>query len=240
MGITPFQWKCPYCDHDATISDDDYHLDQTDLTISNADGERRVYTEFIVCPNPECKRLTLAIRMCRLRRSSGTWFKGDLVKEWRLVPPSKAVVFPEYVPKPIRDDYTEACLIADLSPKASATLSRRCLQGIVRHFWKVKAGRLVDEIDQVKEKTDSLTWEAIGAVRKVGNIGAHMEKDIDLIIEVEPGEAELLIELIETLVRDWYVARRERDERLEKIKAMAEEKDSLRRREGTEEHGPQQ
>jgi len=36
--------------------------------------------------------------------------------------------------------------------------------------------------------------EAIDYVRQIGNIGAHMEKDIDQVIPVEPDEAQLLIE----------------------------------------------
>ena len=31
----------------------------------------------------------------------------------------------------LMDDYEEACAIVNLSPKASATLSRRCLQGMI-------------------------------------------------------------------------------------------------------------
>jgi hypothetical protein len=41
----------------------------------------------------------------------------------------------------------------------------------------------------------------------LGNIGAHMEADVNVIVDVEAGEAKLLIGLIETLVDEWYVAR---------------------------------
>ncbi|MCP1830281.1 hypothetical protein ACVIHH_005106 [Bradyrhizobium sp. USDA 4518] len=34
--------------------------------------------------------------------------------------------------------------------------------------------------------------DAIDAVRIVGNIGAHMEKDVNLIVDIEPGEAQML------------------------------------------------
>ncbi|MEI8253036.1 MAG: hypothetical protein WCG25_04765 [bacterium] len=47
---------------------------------------------------------------------------------WQLLPVSEAKVLPDYIPDPIKQDYYEACRIRDLSPKASATLSRRCLQ----------------------------------------------------------------------------------------------------------------
>lgn len=43
---------------------------------------------------------------------------------------------------------------------------------------------------------DADAWKAIEAVRHVGNTGAHMEKDINLIVDVEPEETKLLIGLI--------------------------------------------
>lgn len=143
---------------------------------------------------------------------------------WALIPPSSAKAFPEYVPRPIVEDYTEACLIRDLSPKASATLSRRCLQGMIRDYWQIKKDRLIDEIKELKDRVDPTTWMAIDAVRGVGNIGAHMEKDINLIIEVDPREAAQLIGLIELLMTDWYIARHNRQERLKGVIAIGEAK----------------
>jgi hypothetical protein len=75
-----------------------------------------------------------------------------------------------------------------------------------------------------------MTWEAIDSVRKIGNIGADVEADINLIIDVDPDEADLLIGLIETLLADWYIARHNREQRMAKIKALSEEKE--REREG--------
>ena len=211
-----FNWTCPHCQRHVTITNT--ILDQnTILYHENADGRHTLATTFIVCPNPECNKFTLEARLHKSTPTPSKEKLGEMVKHWRLVPPSNAKVFPNYIPRPLIDDYTEACLIKEYSPKASATLSRRCLQGIIRDFWGVKPGRLVDEIEAIKDKTDHLTWEAIDAVRKVGNIGAHMEKDINLIIEVDPNEAELLINLIETLFQDWYVNREERKKRLEAI-----------------------
>jgi hypothetical protein len=138
-----------------------------------------------------------------------------------LIPPSSAKVFPDYVPEPIREDYVEACKISDLSLKASATLSRRCLQGMIRNFWGISKARLIDEIEAIEDKTDKLTWEAIDSVRKIGNIGAHMEKDINVIVDVDPEEAQLLIGLIELLVKDWYVTKHDREERLKAIAGIS-------------------
>jgi hypothetical protein len=121
-------------------------------------------------------------------------------------------------------DYAEACQIELLSPKASAALARRCLQGMIRNFWSVSKPRLVDEINTLQAMVDRQTWEAIDALRKIGNIAAHMEKDVNLIVDVDPDEARLLIELIETLFEEWYVARHDREQRMQKIKASADAK----------------
>lgn len=207
------------------------------MNLFSTGGYRHFRMFFVLCPNPKCKNFTLSLTMSEYGYSSpvagvtpGGWKIGKILQQWNLIPPSSAKIFPEYVPKPIRDDYTEACLIRDLSAKASATLSRRCLQGMIRDFWGIKKARLIDEIDALKDKTDDATWEAINAVRKIGNIGAHMEKDIDVIVEVEPKEAQLLIGLIELLVKDWYVTRHQRQERLKEIKAIAEAKEAAKGR----------
>ncbi|MCI0563981.1 MAG: DUF4145 domain-containing protein, partial [Nitrososphaera sp.] len=182
-----------------------------------------------VCPNNECKEYTIEaelykITKTRLPTGHSVERIGKPLIRWQLRPQSKAKQFPSYIPQQILDDYREACLIKDLSPKASATLSRRALQGIIRDFWGIKKDRLIDEIHELKGKVDQVTWEAIDAVRSIGNIGAHMEKDINLIIDVEPEEAELLIGLIEILLKDWYIARYERQQHLQSIVSVAQAK----------------
>ncbi|MFF2014997.1 DUF4145 domain-containing protein [Paenibacillus sp. NPDC058177] len=215
----PHSWTCPFCDRIATISDSDTNYSRLVLDIENAQGKRSAGTCFRVCPNPDCKEFSLHVD---LYGPQGVF--GGVIRKWTLVPDSKAVSWPSYIPKSIVDDYREACLIADLSPKASATLSRRCLQGIIRDFWGIRKSRLVDEIEGVKDKVDSLTWDAIDAVRKIGNIGAHMEKDINIIVDVEPEEATMLIGLLEMLIKDWYVAKHERQLMLRNIIKTSEEK----------------
>lgn len=226
-----FNWTCPHCQRHVTITNT-ISGGQSTLYHENADGRHTLVTNFIVCPNPECKKFTLDLRLHKsLRRhGGGNDSLQEVVKSWRLIPPSNAKVFPDYIPKALIEDYTESCLIRESSPKASATLARRCLQGIIRNFWSVKPGRLVDEIEAIKDKTDQLTWEAIDAVRKVGNIGAHMEKDIDLIVEVDPNEAELLINLIETLFQDWYINREERKQRLQSIVDIGAQKTEAKKK----------
>jgi hypothetical protein len=66
--------------------------------------------------------------------------------------------------------------------------------------------------------------EAIDIVRKIGNIGAHMEADINVIVDVDPDEAQTLIDLVETLFSDWYVAREARAHQMTKLRSIADDK----------------
>jgi len=208
-----------------TITNSNYSFDTHIFNKGNKEGDLGIGTRVIVCPNEECKEYVITALLWRAYYDHGRLdIGGDPLFTWNLKPQSKAKTYPSYIPKPIIDDYNEACLIQNLSPKASATLSRRCLQGIIRDFWGMSKGRLIDEINELKGKTDSTTWKAIDAVRGVGNIGAHMERDINIIVEVEPHEADLLIGLIEILLKDWYIVRHEREEHLKGIVEVAQEK----------------
>lgn len=231
--MAAYHWTCPYCNRDTTLRDgQDTRHDFAYLTIENSEGLRCLRSHFIVCPNPACRKFTLTVSLYQALPAAGDYITRDLIQKWDLIPPSRANAFPDYVPAAVLADYNEACLISDLSPKASATLSRRCLQGILRDYWRVKPGRLVDEINQIKDKMDPMTWTAIDSVRKIGNIGAHMENDINVLVDVDPNEATLLIHLIEQLIRDWYIAREQRQAHLRDITKVADMKDQQRKQTG--------
>jgi len=126
----------------------------------------------------------------------------------------------------------------DLSPKASATITRRCIQGIIRDFCGIARKRLLDEIDELRRRVDAGqappgvqpdTVGAIDDVRHIGNIGAHMEADINVIVDVDPDEAQILIELTELLFKEWYVTREQRRQGIAKLRSIAEEKKRLGR-----------
>ncbi len=56
-----------------------------------------------------------------------------------------------------------------------------------------------------------------------------MEKDINVIVDVEPKEAELLIQLVEMLFVEWYVHRENRKGKLNKIVELAKNKEEIRK-----------
>jgi hypothetical protein len=51
--MSGFKWLCPFCDHYATITEEDQDWDVAYLTIENKDGPRALQSSFNVCPNPE-------------------------------------------------------------------------------------------------------------------------------------------------------------------------------------------
>lgn len=145
-----------------------------------------------------------------------------------IYPNSKAKQFPEYVPVAVREDYKEAYAILHLSPKASATLARRALQGLIRDFFGISKKSLFDEINAIKDQVSPMTWEAINSLRQIGNIGAHMEKDVNLIVDISDNEAEKLLKLIEYLIENWYIQNHEAELLMQDIQAIDAEKQTKR------------
>lgn len=221
-------YTCPYCNQATTITSPNH--DEGSVRIDIAKDHLKTAHRFgikyesIACPNQQCKGLTLTMQLRKYIFYEYNWVEGGVIQEWQLLPESTAKPQPEYIPEQLVVDYNESCRILNLSPKASATLARRCLQGMIRDFWGIKKGSLKLEIDELENHVSSETWEAIDAIRSVGNIGAHMEKDVNMIVDIEPAEASLLINLIEDLFDEWYVVKHERQERQSKLIALAKAK----------------
>lgn len=203
-------FQCPYCSNfmaipNGTFSEHEICFESRNAPYyTNNHGTREVSKsilkiQFYKCPN--CGQYTI--------KAIGTGEKVNDVDTF-IRPVSLSKHFPEYIPKAIRQDYEEACAIVNLSPKASATLSRRCLQGMIHDFWGITKQNLYKEIDELKDKIPPDLWTSIDALRQLGNIGAHMEKNTDIIVDIDPNEAESLIKLIELLMKEWYVNREER------------------------------
>jgi hypothetical protein len=236
-------WKCPYCGHAQVINEDRIreHWYHQLLLGWVEEGRPTVNILAIICANNECRKLTLSASLGHAVARGARELEIEApITSWSLLPASSAKPQPDFIPKPIRDDYYEACAIRDLSPKASATITRRCLQGMIRHFCGISMRRLVDEIGELRNRVDSGkaplgvqadSLDAIDAVRKIGNIGAHMEGDINVIVDVDPDEAQTLIELVEALFAEWYVAAESRKKRFGNLQSIAAEKTQQRKSE---------
>lgn len=130
---------------------------------------------------------------------------GDHPFTANVYPRSVFTRFPDYVPEAIRKDYQEACTILNDSPRAAATLCRRCLQGMIRDFWNIRRNTLNEEINALKSIVPATQWKVLDSLRKLGNIGAHMEKDVNLMIDIDRKTAAMLVKLIERMIKEWYI-----------------------------------
>ena len=197
-------FDCPHCNRAQTATDADLATIKEIFKMSRSTwGQLGIRADAVVCANPSCRKPTITVDIVETKISpyAGAYVPDDTkpIVRRRLIPDNSAKPQPDFIPVSLREDYVEACRIRDLSPKASATLARRCLQGIIRDFAGIKERSLYHEIEKLRELRESGSApqgisddsiEALHHVRSLGNIGAHMERDIDVIIPVEPSEAQ--------------------------------------------------
>ena len=93
--------------------------------------------------------------------------------------------------------------------KRAPRSSRRCVQNTIRSVTGIKRGSLQDEIADLIAAglvTSGLAAE-LDAVRNIGNFAAHPIKDTRTgeIIDVEPGEAEWNLDLLDRLFDELIV-----------------------------------
>lgn len=210
-------FTCPYCSVTMPITKDTSSSQYP--AFNSFDGRPSVTTathvesclkiQFFKCPN--CGEYTI--------RAKGLGDKTEKLSV-PIKPISSAKQFPDYVPENIRDDYEEACAIVELSPKASATLSRRCLQTMIRDFWKISKATLYQEIESLDAVIPATQKKVFHSLRQIGNIGAHPEADVNTIVDIEPGDAEKLIKVIEFFIAKWYIDRHEQERLFNEINTI--------------------
>jgi hypothetical protein len=170
---------------------------------------------------PECKRLIIDLGRYKAPRGVGRLpdeppdavadpYEEEVNKYWMVYPRgSGRSPIPAEVPPEIASDFREAALVIADSPTASAAVSRRCLQHVLRTTAGVKHTDLAKEIQEVLDRRElpSRLAEAIDAVRQIGNFAAHPMKitETGAIVEVEPGEAEWNLDVLESVFDFYYV-----------------------------------
>ena len=156
---------------------------------------------------PECERALVSIKFRKVVVSDQG--PTDIIDGRRIVYPRIVTRQPPptEVPEPLAQDFREAGLVLNDSPKASAALSRRCLQVVLRDQAGVKPSDLSKEIDEAMPHLPPYLAGAVDAVRHVGNFAAHPMKSQSTgeVIDVEPGEAEWLLDVLEGLFAFYFV-----------------------------------
>lgn len=203
--------KCAHC-----LSE--FH-DNLSLVYIGHDSSGQWAIESYTCPKPDCKKFNLFLINGSIVRNNlaGGFQVGinssgmELINSRRLILPKNISRIPlgTSVPQSIMADYNEACIVLADSPKASAALSRRCLQQTLRLSAGIKPGDLSFEIQQVLDsnKLPSYLAENIDSIRNVGNFAAHPLKSTSTgeIVEVESGEADWNLEVLEMLFDFYFV-----------------------------------
>lgn len=220
-------WTCPHCEHATTImqNSNNYIRSYTN-SYTFQSNEYKIDTEIIICPNENCEKQSILIVLNKKIYTRNV-IDGDyrdyennniyyrLIKSWHVEPQGIYKDFSKYknIPESVCNDYKEACLIKELSPNASAAISRRCLQTIIRDYWGIKKNTLNEEIQELskinneeKGHVNPMVIKAIDKIRKLGNIGCHFEKqENSLPSDVTLHEADQIIHLIEYLIKEWYI-----------------------------------
>ena len=127
---------------------------------------------------------------------------------------------PQEIPDEFKRDYQDACTILNDSPNASAALSRRCLQHLLRKQVGAQGANLYQEITWAIENGNlpSSIIRLLDVPRKVGNQAAHPTSDnIGEIVDVQPWEATWCLEIIEALYDYLFVLPANNQERLERL-----------------------
>jgi hypothetical protein len=138
------------------------------------DGQAQICTCNLVLYFQTCPSCTNSILELRVRDTSPP--HPDLVSRFTVSSFHKATrQVPPDVPNPYRQDFIEADLVLPISPKASAALSRRIIQALLRDLAHTKAKDLRDQIDEViaSKRLPSYIAEDLHAVRNVGNFATH-------------------------------------------------------------------
>lgn len=192
--------KCPHCL-------ESFHDFYEVIPVGNdASGDWGVISR--KCPS--CERVVLVLGSGKIGSIGGRHIL-ECIKDERLIYPRapSRVPLSKEVPEEFAKEYREACVVLADSPKASAALSRRCLQRLLRGKANVKPSNLTNEIQEVLDSRSLPPYiaESIDDVRNIGNFAAHPIKSErpSEIVDVEPGEADWNLDVLEALFNFYFV-----------------------------------
>ncbi|SED16648.1 protein of unknown function [Rhizobiales bacterium GAS191] len=157
---------------------------------------------------PACNEPTIV-----LRQLNAGFQPPKVIKSLRVYPMNTfRKPTPTETPADIKEDYEEAGRVLPISNKASAALSRRCLQAVLRGQGYAQRD-LAQQIDALLHEPDpakaipTALRETVDAIRNFGNFSAHPVTDQTTlqVIEVEDGEAEWCLDILEEMFDHYYV-----------------------------------
>lgn len=211
--------RCPHCGLGINFEE---HDEYSAIYPHDEPDKHGLGYELIHGHCPACEKLIVILKEGKYTRGANGTSLTAISKEEVIYP---KIVLPKTlepeIPEKYRNDYLEAYAVLPISPKASAAISRRLLQHLLREEHKITKKSLDKEIEEFIHRGNipSHISEAVDAVRNVGNFAAHPLKDTNSgeIIDVEPGEAEWLLEVLDALFDFTFIQPRKLQERRNRL-----------------------
>ena len=185
-------------------------------------------------PCPNCGKLIIIVIEGKVDPEAAEFERDDEdelpidYNEFTIYPNPYKSELPEEIPEKYRVDFIEAKAVVEISPKASAAISRRLLQNLLQDDMGIKGTNLSKQIDSFLDlpNVPSHLSKSVDAIRNIGNFAAHPNKETKTgeIISVEPGEADWLLEVLLSLFDFLFVQpkriEKRRNELNEKLRSM--------------------
>ena len=194
---------CPHCLKDIHLNFGSVSANVGHMKIDAGFGKSAHYINAALCP--ACNGLIVIYTDPNSLGPPWATKKGSPEDQSGVIFPRRPALkpLPPEVPQEYRDDFDESRLVLDVSPKSSAALSRRLLQRILHERFNINKPNLQQEIQEFISTLGPPTHlvQQLHAVRLIGNFAAHPIEDTytGAITDVEKGEAERLIETLESL-----------------------------------------
>ena len=154
--------------------------------------------------------------------TGGQPYEGPRFSEEFLIPKTTPRdPIPQDVEKIYVRDYDAAVKLLPINPMASAAFSRRLLQHYIEKKHGIKKPDLKQEIQELKKssKYPLDLIELFDNIRHYGKFAAHATTDqiSGEIIEIDPGEADSLLDILEEMFNYDYERKRRITERNKKL-----------------------
>lgn len=211
--------KCPYC---ATT----VHMNWSETALENIHPEESYLKDgyaiqYGFCP--ECCNLVIQLQhgMSLGWDENGCWI--DQIDEEQLIYPRYATArkLHEFIPHQYAELFRESEEVNNISPRASATLSRYLLQMLLHEELHIHKRNLEEELKELEgmNNVPSKLVSMLQIMRKIANFGAHPKKSTNSneIVEVEEGESAIMLDLLEEVFDYIFVKPKQQEDFLKTI-----------------------
>lgn len=190
--------KCPHCATTVYINWDEVTFPVPTPEDNYNKGGYAIQYGFC----PECKKLVIQLQH-GLESGYELSFWIDEIDEENIIYPrySAGRNLNQYVPEKYAQLFRESEEVNNISPRASATLSRYLLQMLLHEELHIHKRTLEEEIKELENGSNIPTKlvTMLQVMRRVANFGAHPKKSTNSneIVEVEAGESAVMLDLLE-------------------------------------------